>query len=277
MVLSRALEMLKRRWRVWLVFFLLLILALWAVLGIYFLFYPLGVVPKLVDYPPGLYPKPCVDPEVIVLEGPTLFIADLHIIREEDSSRLLDLAPFISINGVGNLVIVGDFFDSPADAQRLLGSSSDRDAVQVMLRLLGLNGSSINLYFLRGSEAHDPKDFDLNWSDGLIFKTLGECARFSIDGVKVIALHGDDAFGGLHGFIFSYLTGRPYLEAWWKDVMGLDDAEWVFMAHSHMQGIDYSRRVANTGGWTELFGFGPPRGMGILVAEGEVNLMKIKG
>ena len=211
-----------------------------------------------------------------MLKGSTLFIADLHIAFEEDSSRLSGLAQFISINDVRNLVILGDFFDSPHDAERILGSLREENAVQMMLRLLGLNGSGVNIYFVRGSEVHDPKDFDLNLENGSFFKTLGKSARLSIDGVKVLALHGDDAFGGLHGLIFSYLTGRPCLEAWWKMTMKLHDDEWVFMAHSHMPSIDYSRRVANTGGWIDVFGFSPQRGMGLLVADGEVGLVKIK-
>jgi len=56
--------------------------------------------------------------------------------------------------------------------------------------------------------------------------------------------------------------------------MRLSDG-WVVMAHSHAPGIDYSMRVANTGGWTDLLGLGPPRGMGVLLADGDVALVKI--
>lgn len=82
--------------------------------------------------------------------------------------------------------------------------------------------------------------------------------------------------GAGHGLVYAYLTGRPYLKALWKDAMGLDHAEWVIMGHSHIPGIDASRRVANTGGWTNLYGLSPPRGMGVLVTNGTVSLVKIK-
>lgn len=268
----------RLKWRIGLVVFLLGVTVLWTMLGIYFLFYPLGVTPKLVDYPPRFDPKPCSNPELVELEGPTLFIGDLHLTQGEDSSsRFMGLAQFVSNQGVKNLVFVGDLFDSPDDAQEILGSSSSEGAVHIILRLLGLNGSTAKLYFVKGSSTHDPKEFDMNLQrEELLFKTVGKCARFSNSGVTVLVIHGDDVFGGLHGLIFSYLTGRPYLEAWWKDVMKLDDEEWVIMAHSHTPGIDYSNRVANTGGWTDLLGFGPPRGRGILLADGEVSLLIIK-
>ncbi len=268
--------MIRRRWRIWLAISLFGILVLWTVFGLYLLFYPLGVIPKLVDFPPGICPLPCVEPELVELEGPTLFIGDLHLSHGEDPSRFLGLAQFVSDRGVENLVIVGDLFDSPRNARKILGSSSDEDAVHTILRYLGLNDSVVKLYFVKGSPAHDPKEFDLNYNgEGLVFRTLGKCVRFFTDGVTVLSVHGDDVFGGLHGLIFSSLAGRPYLEAWWKDVMGLDDEEWVIMAHSHNPDIDYSRRVANTGGWTHQSGLGPPSGRGIL-AKGEITLVIVK-
>lgn len=245
--------------------FLLLAFGLWTVFGFSFLLYPLGILPK-----------PQIDPNAVALEGPTLFIADLHVAREEDSPRFLGLAEFISANHVRNLVIVGDLFDSPDDAWRLLGSSTGREASQAIRRVLGLGNGTVNLYFLRGTEMHDPRDLDLNLSEEPIFRTLGKYTRFTIDGVRVLATHGDEALGAGHGLLFSYLTGRPYMEALWKNAMGLDDAEWVIMGHSHMPGIDEARRVANPGGWTDLFGFSPPRGMGLLIAEGKVSLLQVK-
>jgi len=88
-----------RKWRIWLIV-LLTTPFIWAILGLYFIFYPLGVVPKLVDYQPRLDPLPCVSPEVVRLDGLTLFVGDLHLAYGEDYSRLSSLARFVSSRGV---------------------------------------------------------------------------------------------------------------------------------------------------------------------------------
>lgn len=254
----------RRRDKLWLVFLPLLVLALWALSGFHFLFYPLGLVAE-----------PSLDVEAIRLEGSTLIVADLHLARVDSPSRLSGLAGFVAERGVRSLVIVGDLFASPGDAERLLGSSTGRDAQRVILGLLGLNGSRVDLYFLRGSRGHDPAGFNLTLVDKPSFRTLGKVGRFSVGGVRVLALHGDEVFTPAHGFVLSYLAGRPFIEALWKGWMGLDPEEWVVLAHSHMPGIDYTGRVANTGGWTDLLGLNP-RGMGVFVADGQVSLERIR-
>jgi hypothetical protein len=251
---------------------------LWLILGVYLIFYPLGVILKLVDYPPRLAPMPCSDVEEIGLVGPTLFVGDLHLTAGEDSGvRLFALSHFVADGDVENLVIVGDLFDSPGDVDRILVSSGGDEAARAIMDRLGLQGRAVRVFYLKGSPSHDPQDLEIDYEGGVfLFRTVGRCASFSGEGVKMLVVHGDDVFGGLHGLIFSYLAGRPYLEAWWKDLMGVDSGGWVLMAHSHVPGIDYSRRVANTGGWTDVLGFGPPRGTGILVADGDVELVRSK-
>ncbi len=256
----------------------LALLILWLILGLPILFYPLGVIPNLSNYPPTLDPLPCINPVTVFLEGPTLFISDLHLTHNEDYSRFSNLPSFILARGIRNLVIVGDLFNSPSDSLKILGEVGDEANANKISHLLGLNGTIQHLYFVKSSRSHDPAEFNLTFRDeGFEFRTLGKCARFTNNDTGVLTIHGDDAFGGLHGFIFSYLTGRPFLEGWWKDVIKIDDDEWVIMGHSHVPGIDYSRRVANTGGWTDLLGFGPPRGSGILLLEEEVMLVNVKG
>ncbi len=271
-----TLKRMRRKWKIWVISLFFVAIVLWSVLGIYMLFYPFGVILKLTDNPPGFYPVPCLNPEKIELEGAALFLGDLHLTYGEDSSRFSGLAQFISRNVVRNIIFVGDLFDSPHEAKKILDSRDSVDAVHVIFSRLGLSDETVKLYFVKGFQAHDPKEFDLNvQQDGVTFRTMGKCARFSNSEARVITIHGDDAFGGLHGFIFSYITGRPYLEAWWKDMLNLDDEEWVIMAHSHSPDIDYSRRVANTGGWTDIFGFGPPKGRGVLLVNEEVALVNI--
>jgi len=81
-----------------------------------------------------------------------------------------------------------------------LGSSGGEDAARVILQTLGLNGTEVRLYFVKGSPALDPVEFDLDFEgDGLIFRTLGKCASLSVDGVKVTALHGMTCSEGCMG------------------------------------------------------------------------------
>lgn len=246
--------------RVWLASVLLLVLLLPALCGLHFLFYPLGVVPK-----------PKVNSEPVLLDGSTLFIGDLHLGRPDDSERFSDLAGFISRHNVTNVVIVGDLFNSPRDTRRVLDSSTGGEAAQLILQRLGLSNIRIHVYLVRGN--HDPANVVLIQAE--MFKAFDEPVRFSIDGVRILAAHGHEAFDAFLGFIVSCLAGRPYLEAWWKDVMELDREEWVVMGHTHMPDIDYSRRVANPGGWIDFHGFPLPRDAGVLVANGNVDLVQI--
>lgn len=270
------LKRMRRNWKILVISLFFSALILWNVLGIYMLFYPSGVILKLTDNPPGFYPIPNLNPENIELDGAALFLGDLHLTYGEDSSRFSDLPKFISRNAVRNIIFVGDLFDTPHDAEKILDARNGIDAVHAIFNHLQLSDETVKLYFVKGFQAHDPKEFDLNvQQDGITFRTMGKSARFSNNDTRVITIHGDDAFGGLHGFIFSYITGRPYLEAWWKDMVNLNDEEWVIMGHSHSPNINYSRRVANTGGWTDIFGFGPPTGRGILLVNEEVTLVNI--
>jgi UDP-2,3-diacylglucosamine pyrophosphatase LpxH len=210
------------------------------------------------------------------LEGVTLFVSDLHLTYGEDSSRFSGLEQFISRNDVRNFVILGDLFNAPGDAEKILADYDGVKAVDVIFSRLGISDETVNVFFVKGSQAHDPMNFDLNvQQDTVSFNTIGKCTRFSSNETRIITIHGDEAFGGLHGYIVSSLTGRPYLEYWWKDLMDLDDEEWVIMGHSHSPDIDYIRRVANTGGWTDIFGFGPPKGRGILLINNDITLVKI--
>ncbi len=267
-----------RKWKILIIILLFISLLLWSVLGIYVFFYPLGVIIKITDNPPGVYPIPCVNPEEIELIGTTLFLGDIHLTFGEDSSRLSGISQFILSNEVKNLIVVGDLFNSPQDAEKILGTKYGVDSAHIILNSIGLTDENIKVYFVKGFQGHDPTEFDLNvQQDEVSFRTMGKCARFFNNKTNVTTIHGDDAFGGLHGFIFSQMLGKPFFEAWWKDIMNIDDEEWVIMGHSHSPGIDYSRRVANTGGWTNRFGFEPSKGQGILLINEEISLVNVSG
>jgi hypothetical protein len=162
---SRVVRILRRRWILWPTVFLFTIVVLWFVFGLYLLFYPLGVIPKLVDYPPRFDSEPFGNPETVELLGPTLFIADIHLTHEEEPSRLSGLFQFVSARSVRNLVVVGDLFDSPNDAREILGSSKGEDAVSSIFRFLGLNDNGSMIFFVRGSPTHDPEEFNLDFED----------------------------------------------------------------------------------------------------------------
>lgn len=272
----KTLSRLRKRWRLLLPIIGLGSFAAWLVLGLYFLLYSAGSYPKLVDSPVGFYPVPCQNPPVINQSGKALFLGDLHLRASDGPSKFAGLSDFLRREKVTSMIFAGDLFDSPSEAEKLLSTKSDEGKVQAILSILGIETSNVSTYFIRGSPVHDPPNLELTvQTGGLSFVSVGKCARFLIDNVSVTALHGDDAFGGLHGLLFAYLTGRPFLEGWWKERIGLSDSEWVVMAHSHVPGIDEVHRVANTGGWTDLLGFGPPKGKGILIAEGTVRLVTI--
>ena len=224
-----------------------------AIVNFRFLMYP--IIPSL---NPTLYSKH------LSLQGNTLFISDLHL-RSNGSFRYAkDLRNFIELNNVSNLIIDGDLFDSPKDAQEILNILHSGGSV---LNVLGLEGLRVNTFWVMGSPPHDHVDQAI-WekhSRGIEF--LGNCAMISCGRLDVMAYHGHDmSIKGVYGHVWDRLISKLSLERMWRRFANVDRKVWVIFGHTHIPGVDSRSRVANCGGWSAN-PIVKPSGTGILILE----------
>jgi len=241
--------------------FLLVILCL--------LIYAMSSLP-LLYYDSDLMSRLCKEAPIIDLHGLTLLVGDLHASgASNDIPRFRRLAEYTKTPSVSSLVVLGDLFGSRSDYDSLVAQSGDpEEAVRRLLDALGLLGQKLTVYLILGDPVHDPQDLDLDVRFAETrFVSIGKCRVFHIHRLTMIALHGDQAFGGPVGFTISILARNLLLERLWKERAGIPSDNWVIMAHTHVPGIDYSARVANTGGWTETPLIRAPSGMGVVVDE----------
>jgi predicted phosphodiesterase len=223
-----------------------------ALVNFRFLMYP--VIPSL---------NPIAHAKRLSLRGNTLFISDLHLKSDQPFKYAKDLRNFIETNNVSNLIIDGDLFDSPRDAQEVLGGSRSQGNV---LKVLGLGGLPAKLFWVSGSPAHDPTRDSID-AQGL--ETLGKCALLDCGRLEVLAYHGHDiSHTGVFAHAWDRFVSELSLERLWKRLAKVDKTVWVVFGHTHIPGIDAGSRVANCGGWLRK-PLVTPSGTGILISEGE--------
>lgn len=190
----------------------------------------------------------------------------MHLRSNQTFSYAKDLRNFIETNNVSNLVIDGDLFDSPKDGRKILGTTRSEGGV---LKALGLEGSSANIFWVVGSPPHDPVDVVNEEKAPYGITVLGACAIMDCGRLEVMVYHGHDMSNrGVYGHLWDRLVSRLSLEREWKRFAKVDKAVWIIFGHTHIPGVDARSRVANCGGWSS----NPivhPSGTGIFILEGE--------
>lgn len=223
-----------------------------AILNFRFLLYPL--IPSL---------NPTAHVPRIKLKGSTLVISDLHLKSAEPFKYSGELRNFIETKQISNLIVNGDFFNSPEDARDVLGNPPKATA---LFRELGLDGLPLNLFWVLGSPAHDPARLDGQRDSGNL-SVLGRCVLIDFDHVQVMAYHGHDlSVKGAFGHAWDRFISKLSLERAWKKIAKVDRGLWVFFGHTHIPGVDPRYRVANSGGWQRV-PFVKPTKTGLLISD----------
>jgi predicted phosphodiesterase len=221
---------------------------------------------RLLMYPfiPSL--NPAAHAKQLSLKGNILFISDLHLKSNKPFYYARELRNFIETNDVSNLVINGDFFDSPKDAQGILGiSHSPRNA----LRVLGLEGLHLGTYWVTGSPHHDPSNLPRNLTETESIIPLGKYALIDCGRLKVMAYHGHDlSHKGAFGHAWNRFVSNLTLEKLWRRLARVDESVWIIFGHTHIPGVDSISRVANSGSWQRK-PFVLPSRTGILISQHE--------
>ena len=207
-----------------------------------------AIILSLINFRFLVYPliprfNPVASATVMTLEGNTFFISDLHLSADHSFEYSNDLHKILEQRHVSNLVVVGDLFDSPDDAQKL-----EADQSTSILRTLGVDSLPIALFFVHGSPGHDP-DSDQHLTTHH-FRLLGNCSIITCGGFKVVAYHGHDlSRKGAFGHGWDRFISPLSLERAWKRFARVPQADWVIFGHLHIPGVDAEHRVANCGGW----------------------------
>ena len=230
-----------------------------------------GLIATLVNFRFLMYPlipsmNPVTHAKRLSLRGSILFISDLHLKSDQPFEYAGELRNFIENKNVSNLIINGDLFDSPKDAQEIFHISQPNVS---LLDVLGLEGLSLDMYWVTGSPHHDPSNLTKSEIEVEGFEALGRCAFIHCGLCEVMAYHGHDmSLIGAFGHAWDRFASRLSLERLWKRLAKIDKNVWVVFGHTHIPGLDETNRVANCGGW-QTKPFVHPTRTGVLFSEGK--------
>jgi len=239
-------------------FLVIISLAIIAIIAVLFIEF------RFLFYPFSSNLNPLTSAKQYELTGNTLFISDLHLRATAPFQFTQELRSCVNEEEIANLVIDGDLFDSPEDAERILGTESNGQ-----LEYLGLRNIQLNTYWILGSPPHDPRNPNTH------LHVLGNCAIFTCKGLSIIAYHGHDMSmkGGIAHAIDRFVS--PLLmEKLWKRFAHVKVDSWVVFGHSHIPGLDTKARVANCGAWA-TYRLVHPTGTGVVLKASSQTLCLI--
>lgn len=180
------------------------------------------------------------------LDGSALFVSDLHLRADWPFAYSAALHELLKRRSVSNLIVVGDLFDSPGDARKILSKATAPPIGDI----LGFDDLPVKAFFVDGSPPHDPSPEERSIFDGSPLVAVGRCAILSFNGMQAVVYHGHDlSLKGAVGHGWDRFISKLSLERAWKHQAGVPDQDWVIFGHTHIPGIDTKHRVANCGGW----------------------------
>lgn len=178
-----------------------------------------------------------------------LIISDLHL--DSNPRELNCIGNYIEENEISYLIINGDLFDKK-HSQRFTPKIFNQ-----AYKELGLKQTSLEkIIYLLASHYHDPKiskkevqEFTKDKKKVLVFKGLLE---LKTQKEKINISHGDYLLTAITtggASIISKLSPNMMYEKFFKSMLEIEEDEWLIIGHTHVAGIDYESKVANTGSW----------------------------
>lgn len=207
------------------------------------------------------------------LDGNALFISDLHLRACQPFVYSAALHELMKNRHVSNLIVVGDLFDSPRDARKIL----DKATSPAIGDILGLDDLPVKAFFVNGSPPHDPPSEERAIFDGTPLVPVGRCAILRFNDMQIVVFHGHDlSLKGAVGHGWDRFISRLSLERAWKHLAGARGQDWVIFGHTHIPGIDAKHKVANCGGWQAKGFLVHPARTGIYLSEGSKLIEVVK-
>jgi len=180
-------------------------------------------------------------------EGKVLIVSDLHL--ESNPRDLTCIGDYLKENDISYFIINGDLFDkmhNEAFKEELLEEGKRRMAIE--------ENPLCNIIYIPAVYNHDPY-LETNYRQ---FQENGYETAFLKGGLKLktednlfYIFHGDYAVsnGIVVAALINKITSTLLFEDFAKWVVGAKKEDWVILGHSHIPGIDYERKVANSGCW----------------------------
>lgn len=193
--------------------------------------------------------------EIDIDKGKIAVISDLHL--ESNPRDLTCIGDYLKNEEISLLILNGDVFD-----KRHKTPLKEEDLVYIQSRLGIENNDSFDIIYLLSSYNHDPylrEEYKIDddkkievWEGPIILKiNKKEETKESF-----YIFHGDYIFSGYNigiASVVNKLNSSLLYEQFAKLVIGGEKDEWIILSHSHIPGIDYQRKVANTGSWIKRY------------------------
>lgn len=209
----------------------------------------------------------------------SILVSDLHC-RSIPCDKVKLLAKLVKVERVECIFILGDLFDKYH--RRVCG-----EELKVSLERLLEPIKNVDVVYVTSRASHDPLieeilEFKLNNSMVVVSPFL---IRAYIGSEEFYLTHGDLAFpSGVVAYavntLMGYLGVKLYVEKKLKEKLSLPRNSWLIMGHTHIPGIDFENKVANTGSWKtkwflDLPYWRPPSKTYIIVDNGVITLKNI--
>ncbi|MGQ4913949.1 MAG: metallophosphoesterase family protein [Candidatus Asgardarchaeia archaeon] len=184
-----------------------------------------------------------------------LVISDLHLFAERncDSSILYKI---VNDEKPDMIILAGDVLE--------YHKKVDEKTLKSLLEKCFFKSDNNNLIatsdiiYLTSLSSHDPilnrKEIRLEIND-VEFTIIRGCIKlFGQNHNSIFICHGDyiarnGAVAGILNKVMSHFGKNLFLEKMLKKRICENEDDWLIMGHTHIPGIDYNSRVANTGAW----------------------------
>ncbi len=184
-----------------------------------------------------------------------VLVSDIHC--RPGSCRAKDVAR-LAVREGASLIVLGDLFD---DLHREVSD----DELERALRAAFHGVTNLEIYYVTSGSSHDPiLRHEVRLMLGsLIVRACPGALVTRVGQLRALLTHGDMVLrNGAHAFLVNatamMLGEKLYLEKVLRKKLRLPSDWWLIMGHTHIPGIDYEARVANTGSWKTSWSFGIP-------------------
>ena len=214
--------------------------------------------------------------ELYLSDGKVLIISDLHL--ESNPRDLSCIGDYLKESGISHFIVNGDLFDKMHKDKfksELLEEGKRRMAIE--------ENPPYNIIYIPAVYNHDPyleasvKQFQENGYETAVLKWG---LKLKTEEDLFYIFHGDYAVsnGIVVPALINKITSTLFFEDLAKWVIKADNDNWVILGHSHISGINYEKKTANSGCWINRIVSNTDTAILIEIEEGvdiEINLVKI--
>jgi len=209
-----------------------------------------------------------------ILGEKILVFSDVHLKPSQSLPR--KLTDFIITNNIKYIVIAGDLLDCKHKL-------NNKELVDVLRKVfLDFKDTDIvKIFYITSTTSHDPridgiKDLDLGFTKVIIIPGVlileTTAGTIYISHCDYACRHGTIA--RILNTILSKFGKKLYMEQLARKAFRVEDNSWVICGHTHMPGIDYTKKIVNPGGWkTKLW---VKKADTVIIIDQDLKLIKIK-